>query len=161
MGLRTVFRVLFDFEFSDDGDYLGVLRSGFANPDLLLANGATAGKANVPYSDVGVTLADGATRNLDLRNLTGPKGGALLFAEVRLLAIRCRDGALTFAKGASNGWTGLGSSWTIKLPSGSWTYLVCPTDGVLSTGAADRVIDITNNSGGTVTYDLVVVGTAT
>lgn len=160
MGLRTSLKVQFDCKYQSAVDYNATFEATMPGiPDFVWPDGTVVNTADQVYADVGVTLATATTRNLDLRSLITPRGASQQFADVRLIMIRCRDYALTFAKGASDGWTGLGSAWTMTLPAGTWFCLSNPTDGAMVTGASNKVIDITNASGSTATYDVIVVGT--
>lgn len=163
MGLLTTIRAEIDALLginAENGDYEGTVRAKFPALDLRWPSGTAASQADRLITDYGVTLADGATRNLDLRSIANALGGTTTFVEVRALGIRLRDKPLTVAKGGSNGWTGLGASWTITPPIGTWILLVNAEDGRLPTTASDKVIDITNNSGDVATYDLLLIGTS-
>ncbi len=169
MGLLTRLRMEFEGLFgitAENGDYAGNVRLRFPQLDERWVAGTTEGKANLGWSDYEAEIADGATRNLDLRALTGPLGSTLTMVEVRAIGIFVRNEdspatpELTIAKGASNGFTGLGAAFSVKIKGGTWFWLVCPKDGKISTGASDKVLDISNASGATVTYSLVVIGTS-
>jgi hypothetical protein len=160
MGLRTSLKVQFDCEHRSSLDYEISARATMPGiPDFTWPDGTVLNTADQVYADTGVTLATASTRNLDLRSLTTPLGVSQQFVEVRLIMIRCRDYALTFAKGAANGWTGLGSAWTMTLPAGTWFCITNPLDAKMPTTASDKVIDISNASGQTATYDVIFVGT--
>lgn len=167
MGLLTRLRMEFESFFglnSGAADYDGNAQVKFPPMDLRWPDGSTASKANLAWSDYEVTLNTATTRSLDLRSLPSITGGTLTFAEIRAIGIYVKSvqaaDALLFAKGAANGFTGFGSAFSMVVQRGSWVWLVCPLDGEYPTGAADKVLDITNSSGGTVTYSLVIVGTA-
>lgn len=163
MGLRTSIRFGLDSVLSinaENGDYEGQLRAKFPDLDLLWASGTNASEADRLITDYGATLTTGSTRSLDLRSIANALGGTTTFAEVRAIGFRLRDQPLTIGKGGSNGWTGLGASWTLTPPIGTWFFLVNSEDGRLPTGASDKVIDIANASGSTATYDLVILGTS-
>lgn len=147
---------------SISGDYGGgAYQSGFPDFDQYWSSGTGSSQADLFWEDIGVTLATATTRNLDLRALTsGPGGSTVDMREIRYFAMRCRDFALLIAKGAANGFTGFGSAFSLVIPAGMWFRLVDPTDGKVPTGAADKVLDITNSSGSTATYDLLIVGTS-
>lgn len=158
--LRTALKVQFDCKYRTDVDYNATYEATMPGiPDFVWPDGTVLNTADQVYADVGVTLATASTRNLDLRSLVTPLGVSQQFVEVRLIMIRCRDYALTFANGASNGWTGLGSAWTLTLPAGTWMCLANPLDAKMPTTASDKVIDISNASGSTATYDVIIVGT--
>jgi len=160
MGLRTALKVQFDCKYQTSGDYNSVIEATMPGiPDFVWPDGTVLNTADQVYADIGVTLATASTRNLDLRSLITPLGTGQQFVEVRLLMVRCRDRALTFAKGGTNGWSGLGSAWTLTLPAGTWICLANALDASLPTTASDKVIDISNESGSIATYDVIVVGT--
>ena len=160
MGLRTALKVQFDCKYQTSADYNTSFEATMPGiPDFVWPDGTVLNTSDQVYADIGVTLATATTRNLDLRSLVTPLGAAQIFAEVRLIMIRCRDYALTFEDGAANGWTGLGNGWKLIPPAGTWLCLANASDGRLPTTASDKVIDITNASGSTATYDIIIVGT--
>ncbi len=126
--------------------------------DLAWGDGAGENSVQEHYAVIGATIANAGTTTIDLRSLTVEDGGSITLVEVRAIFVRCRDYALTFAKGGTNGWTGLGTAWTITPPAGCWFRIVCGTDGAMGTTASVKTIDITNASGSTATYDVVIVG---
>lgn len=158
MTQRTTIRDYLDVTTTEADDFGVEVRTLFPSLDVLWGSGTGSSQADKRYEDIGVTLTTASTRNLDLRSLTDHRGAALSFVEVRGIWVRCRDFALTFAKGAANGWTALGAAWTITPPAGTWMRILNPTDAKLPTTATDKVIDISNASGSTATYDLLIVG---
>ncbi len=157
MGLLTTIKTSITWALGLSGDYLGAVRQAFPDLDLRWGSGTGSSQADQPWADIGATLANSATRNLDLRALTGQSGATLTMAEVRMIRITS-DVDLTIAKGASNGWTGLGASFSMLVVGGGTYILVNPTNGKMATGASDKVLDITNSSGGTATYSIEVIG---
>jgi hypothetical protein len=146
---------------SQSGDLVGQYLSGFPELDLYLGSGTAANQADLFWTDISVSILTATTRNLDLRALTnGPGGAAVDLREIRGIWFRARDFALTLAVGAANGWTALGALFSIVPPAGTWFRVVNPTDGVLPTGAANKVLDLSNASGSTATYDLLIIGTS-
>lgn len=167
MGLLTKLRLEFDAVFgvnAEAADYEGVVRPKITPLDERWVSGTAGSKADRAWGDYGATLAASATRNLDLRALTNALGASISMTEIRAVGLYVRNVASTdsldIAKGASNGFTGFGASFSMRVQRGTWVWLVCPVDGEYPTGASDKVLDITNNSAAEVTYDIVVIGTS-
>ena len=139
-----------------------VIGSAFPEIDLHWPSGTGDNEANVRWATIANAIANSATETIDLRNLTSAQGDTFLFTEVRLMRIKVDGGALTIAKGGTDGWTGPGSAWSIKVPAGSNIIPIqCGVNGAMSTGASDKTIDISNASGVAATYSIEIVGTLT
>lgn len=139
-----------------------VIGSAFPEIDLHWPSGTGDNEANVRWATIANAIADSTTETIDLRNLTSAQGDTFLFTEVRLVRIKVDGGALTFAKGGTNGWTGPGSSWSLKVPAGSIIIPIqCGVDGSMVTTSSDKTIDISNASGVAATYSIEIVGTLT
>jgi hypothetical protein len=137
----------------------GSLRQAFTPAALDWLNGTTASTADRFWCSYQKSLSNAATDSWDLRALTnGPGGATILLAEVRFLAIHLASGtSLTIGKGAANGWTALGASWTQTIKPVSWFVpIISGDDGDYATSASDKVIDIL--ASGTCVYDIFVVG---
>lgn len=143
-------------------DYAGDLSAVIPLMDLLWPSGTDASELDAFWCDYQRTILGSATQNLDLKALAGGPHGTVDFVEVRAILLYVpltAPGAITFAEGASNGWDALGSGWTFTLQPGTYSRpLVCPVDGAYPTGAADKVIDITNGSASPSSYSICILG---
>src|SRR5215475_5914347 len=76
--------------------------------------------ATTKYASVAQALTAGAA-TVDLTALTGTNGAAVNANGLKLVAVRFQNpgsNPITVAKGASNGYTGLGASLSITIPAG-------------------------------------------
>jgi hypothetical protein len=161
VAVLTRFKFDFDSVFSADANYRGSVAPNWAPLDVQWADGNDANEANLAWSTINNSIANGATESIDLRALAGVFGTTLTMVEVRAILFRAKSGGgLTIKIGGTNGFDALGAAWTLYCPLGTHLHFICPTDGVLVTGASDKTIDIVNASGAAATYDLVVIGTA-
>lgn len=169
MGLLTNLRAVIDSVWSftaggivDAGGSRGV---AFPPLDVRWASGSSNNEANAAAPLYEQTIATGATDTIDLNSIAMIFGTTTAFAEVRAIGIYVHNNAatdaLTIGKGATNGWTGLGASWTVTLQRGTHLILACPIDGEYAVSGSNKTIDIANSSGATVTYSVFVIGTLT
>jgi hypothetical protein len=106
-----------------------------------------------------VALVAGS-KTVDLTALVGTNGAAVTFNGLRVQLLRIRNktanaGNMTFTKGASNGWTGLGASWaSITLEPGAAMEFYLD-DGIADVSATVKNIDVTGT--GTEEFELTVV----
>ena len=116
------------------------------------------------YSSGRVTMS-GGSGSLDLTSLPDVNGAA---AQVTLTGLKPQEvifrnlstnaNAITIAKGASNGYTGLGSSFTITLqPGDKFHWAGNDNSGVTDVGSGARIFDVTG-TGSQVLEFLVVAG---
>jgi hypothetical protein len=128
--------------------------------DFDWTSGTSSNQADQPWCRKSKALSNAAVDSWDLRALTSAPGGATMnMTEVRYIGLRMISGtSLLVAKGASNGFTGLGSAFSIVLKPGMVVWIADPTDGAHATGASDKVIDIT--AAGACVYDIAVIGTS-
>lgn len=158
--MRTTFKETFQAAIRDLGEFAGAQRAQIPQLDELWPDGTTDGEANRFWGTFEKNLATVTNDDWDLRALAdGPGGATVDLREVRAILLYT-DTDLTLQPGAANGWTALGASASIKVPAGSWFRLICPTDGKLPTGAADKVLRVANNTAGTAVYSLVLIGTS-
>ena len=161
MALLTRIKLDFSAVFSADTSYRGHVSPNWDALDLQWPDGTDASEADIAWATINNSITTGATESHDLRSLASVFGTTSTVVEVRALFFRVRSGGgLTIAKGGTNGFDAFGSAWTLYCPIGQQVMIVCPTDGVLVTGAADKTIDIVNASGSTAVYDLLVIGTS-
>lgn len=161
MALTTRIKLDFDAVFSADSSYRGSVAPNWGALDAQWADGNLANQANIAWSTISNSIANGATETIDLRALAGVFGTTLTVVEVRAILFRVRSGgALTIKIGGTNGFDGFGAAWDLLCPIGTHLHLVCPTDGVLTTSATKKTIDIVNASGAGAVYDCVVIGTS-
>ena len=146
------------------GDF-GSLPTDFPSLDVLFQEGTGANQVDVCIFDT-VTLAASGVTNLDLQALTGADGASKSLAEVRAILIRNRSGnssKLTLSPNSTNGWTSFLQDATdvADVPVGFTLVLIGGTDGALTVGASNKVLDITNTDGSNAaTYDIMIAGTS-
>lgn len=106
------------------------------------------------------TITTGAV-TIDLTSLTGLNGAALSMSgsKGRVIKIKAPAGngaSMTIAKGASNGYTGLGSAFSVTLPPGAE---FCFYDGGAggTVGSGSKTLDV-SGTGSSDTLQVEVVG---
>ena len=102
------------------------------------------------------TLTDGAA-TVDLTSLL-LNGSAVTFDGLNPRAIHIKNtgaASMTFAKGASNGFTGLGASFSLTLPAGAGVLVDWPSDNATAVSSTVKTIDVTGT--GTDTFQLSAV----
>lgn len=100
------------------------------------------------------------TASIDLTALTGTNGATVNLNGLRVVAIKFKakgnnTGALTIAKGATNGYTGLGASFSITLPIGGETVFY-GVAGAAAVSGTLKVFDLTGT--GTDSVDVEIIG---
>lgn len=136
-----------------------IRHNGFNAPKSGEAEVATLTASTTPaatkVAEGNLALTAGAY-TIDLTSLTGTNGASVTFngLTVRNILIRNKGAAaMTFAKGASNGYTGFGSAFSITIPSGGVMSLYTHTlSGAV--GGSSKTIDVTGT--GTQTFDIIV-----
>ena len=130
---------------------------------IQLASGTGAGAADMLWSDTR-TLAASATEDLDLAaSLTGPLGGTLTFAKVKLLYVTAAAGntndvVVSRAAAGIPLFAATGDSLPVK-PGGCLLWCAPNATGVAVTATTADTVTVTNSAGGTgVTYSIVVIG---
>lgn len=122
--------------------------------------------STTPDADYGdafeLTLTAGAV-TLDLTAITGPDAGTISYSGKKIRAIKFRAkstsaGAFTIAKGASNGYTGFGSAFSVTLPAnaagGAW-FMFYDAGGGTAVSGTVKTLDITGT--GTQVIEVAVV----
>lgn len=129
-----------------------------------LASGTGLAAADMQWSDTR-TLAASATEDLDLAgSLTGPIGGTLTFARIKLLYVTAAAGNtndVNVTRPATNGVPlFLAASDGIPVKPGGGFLLVAPNAaGVVVTAGTGDLLTFTNSAGSTsVTYSVVIIG---
>lgn len=135
---------------------------------LDLTDGVGTDQVNRLYYDRR-TLSSGTTLDYDLTaSLTNRRGESLTFARVKLIMVsnyETASGRIITVGGhptaAMTGWVGAAND-VIKVDAGGSFFLTCPTatGWVITNGTSDQLRVVTSG-GGTVTYDLVIMGGAT
>jgi hypothetical protein len=129
--------------------------------DLSLTDGTGSGKAQVVWQDKRSILT-GASETLDLKSLPRASGRAAL-TKMKALIIKVTTATtgytLKLKAGASNGFSAIFSDATDELVVGAGGVLVL-TSGVdgYTVGATTKTITITNPAGGTLDYDIIIIG---
>lgn len=108
----------------------------------------------VKYS---VTLAAAATQNIDLFGLNDALGQSIEAAELHALVIVCTTpaGKGTITKGASDGFTGFGSSYT--LPVTASCPLVLPSAAGIAVSNTDKIVTLTNTGAASATFSAYIL----
>jgi hypothetical protein len=122
--------------------------------DWSLASGSTSGTANKVF--VGdVTLAAAATRDINLAQIVGP-AGEFTPDYVAAFAIWCVTpaGKGTLTPHATNGWTGLGSAYSIPVSTGP--FCVASDEGIAIT-STNKVMTLTNTGAASATYRITIL----
>jgi hypothetical protein len=110
----------------------------------------------------------GSAVSLDLTSLTDSEGNAVNLStgskKVFVLKVKqgaATNGALTVAKGASSGYTGFGSSFSVILPAGNATDVAVPElvlwlgTNSIAVSASVKTIDFTGTNGNTIYYEII------
>jgi hypothetical protein len=146
----------------DDEDFIGQLKANFPELDLSWPDGTADDEADKHWCDAARSILTGANDDLDLKALAnGPGGATVNLVEIRaifVVASRNNTTTLTLTKGAADGWTGPGANWSLDLKPGASLRLCDGKDGQYPTGAADKVLRVTNGAGATATYAILIVG---
>lgn len=161
MPMRAELKELFDVRYmpADTDDFTGALLAQLPKLDILWGNGTGTGQFDEWWTTYQEGLPTAQNDDWDLRALTGgPKGNPANFAEVRAIFM-FSDTDLTLTVGAANPWTALGAAFTMKVFAGEFLRIVCPTDGKMPTTPTDKVLRVTNASGATATYSMLILGT--
>lgn len=133
-----------------------------ANTGLLAANNPPTISA---MPNLGVSLGPGTTPavtaaalqtfsftagavTIDLTSLTGMNGAAVSLSALKgrgvVIYNPVGNASITVAKGASNGYTGLGSAFSIVIPAGGWFVFYDGGNGVAVSGS-DKTLDVTGS----------------
>jgi hypothetical protein len=129
-----------------------------------LTSGTGLGAADMLWSDTR-TLAASATEDLDLAaSLTGPVGGTLTFARIKLLyvtALAANTNNVNITRPAANGvplFLAASDGVPVK-PGGSFLWVAPDATGIAVTAATGDLLTFTNSAGSTsVTYSVVIIG---
>lgn len=131
---------------------------------LDLAQGSGAGQADMVWSDQR-TVAASATDALDLAgSLSGPFGGTLTFARIKMLVLIASLGNTNNCNLVMPGSNGvplfLAASDGIGVrPGGAFVWFDPSAAGVVVTAATGDLLNVVNSGAGTsVTYDIHIVG---
>jgi hypothetical protein len=132
--------------------------------EIELTSGTGLGAADMVWSDRR-TVAASATDTLDLAaSLTGPLGGTLTFARVKLLLVKASSANthnVVITRPAANGvplFSAAGDALAVH-PGGLNLWVAPSAAGVVVTAATGDLIDIVNSGAvSSVTYDIVIIG---
>lgn len=131
-----------------------------------LTNGTSDKQADVIFSDTR-TLTTGANETLNLAGslVDSAFGSTLTFVNIKAIMIFSKLDAnrvLTVGGAASNGFaTPFGASTdTIKINPGGSLVLIAPNTGYAVTAGTGDLLKIANASGGSTTYDIIIIGTS-
>lgn len=145
---------------TDDLNTTTVVDSATALLTFTLTDGTGNGNADGYYKDV-VTIAAGATANIDLRalplNVMGGTG-TLSLAKVKAILVRNRSTTATLSAGVSvaNRWTGL-SADSLAIGTEGVVYATNLNAGWTTT-TTNKVLAITNNGAAAADIEIYIVG---
>lgn len=130
-------------------------------PVSLDALGAVIAGSSSDQADSAVrlqyTIAASGTQDIDLTALTGAAGQTISLQELHILAaVGSAGSGFTLTPHATNGWTGLGSAYSIIVGDVPVVPYAKSTGG--SVASDNKVITITNVGGASATINLIIVG---
>lgn len=103
------------------------------------------------------TIAGSGTQDIDLTALTGSAGQTVSLAELHLIVAQAGSAdRFTITPHATNGFTGLGSAYSVPVHRGA-TIVYHRPSGVTIT-STDKVFTITNTEATSGTINLLIVG---
>jgi hypothetical protein len=149
-------------------DLGGAGDSASKNWSVSFTDGAGAGQANVVWSDTR-TINASSNDDLDLAGSLTNALGSTVFAKVKSLTVVAAEGNtnnVVVGGAASNTWIGPFADATDKVvvrPGGVYAISVGDADlnAYAVTAATGDILRIANSGAGTtVTYDIVIIGTA-
>jgi hypothetical protein len=111
------------------------------------------------------TLADGVSENLDLSgSLLDAFGASLLFAKIKILAIKNKSATQTLSVGGAAtlgfiGWVGDPTD-VVKIGPGAMALLICDPAGVAVTAGTGDLLKIANSAGAACIYDIFISGSS-
>jgi len=117
-------------------------------------SGSTSGKANKVFT-VDFTVAASGTQDMNLGQLYGPSG-EFTPDYVAAFAIWCvtPGGKGTLTPHATNGWTGLGSAYSIPVSTGPFS--VTSDEGIAIT-STNKVMTLTNTGSASASYRVTIL----
>lgn len=151
------------------GDLVGASAPLSISQQITFTEGTGANQANRVWSDTR-TLTASATEDLDLAGsaLLDPYGAAVVFARVKGLFVRAASGNTNnvVLGGVTNGWAALispAASGLVTLRPGAVLAVFDPSaTGMAVTAGTGDLLHVANSAGSTsVTYDIVIIGSAT
>jgi hypothetical protein len=131
------------------------------------ANGTGSGQADVVWSSKGRSLAQGLTENLDLNGgaLVDAFGNAVVFATIKAIYIKQKTGAAgtTLVIGGVAAVVPIFGATTHTLAIGPGDEICLKRDpGIVVTASTGDLLRFTSGSTtlGTLTYDILIIGTS-
>jgi hypothetical protein len=114
---------------------------------------------DVTGQGVGIVTLSSGSGTLDLTSLTGVNGAAVSLSGKKPRAILFENpdtnaNAITIAKGGSNGYTGLGSAFSLTLQPGQKALVWLNTAGTAVSGSV-KVFDISGTGAQVLKYQMV------
>lgn len=170
MALTSKVRVGVDAQQTGTIDLGGKSASASKNWSVSFANGAAAGQANVVWQDTR-TIAASGTDDIDLAGvLTDAFGATITTAKVKTIVVVAADGNtnnVVVGGAASAQWATIFGDVTDKVvvrPGGVFALSVGDDDlnAYAVTATTADILRVANSGAGTsVTYDIIILGTAT
>lgn len=165
MGLSATIKTDVAFSVSGAPDFGKVSGKFDGWGDRSLGNGVASEQADVVFSK-SYTIAASGTQDIDLAGaLVNQIGGAAVFAKVKAILIRARDGNTNnvIVGNGTNPFVGPfgAGAHTVAVPPGGRFSISAPKAGWAVTGGSADVLKLANSAGGTsVTVDVVIIGTS-
>lgn len=155
-------RVVFANSFANNLDISTVTEQLSKTYAKETTSGTGQNKANVQWHDTR-TLTTGATETLDLQALAGAAFGTVNLSKIKALVINVTTTTtgytLKLKAGASNGFSACFSdpSDELVITNNGLLALFATGDGY-TVDATHKTILLTNPAGGSLTYDIIIVG---
>lgn len=159
------FGVFADFVFTKDTDISDSVAKIMRTFQHNFITGTGAGAVDLYVADTR-TLAGSANEDIDFSGgFTNDFGDTITFADVKGLAIRNQsssNGALGISPAAANGFLGpfADASDMISVNPGEHVLITDFAVGWVVTAATADLINITNAGAGTMTYDIIILGSS-
>jgi len=129
-----------------------LLHNGF-DTSVTLDSTTTPDETATNYSTV--TLS-GSAATVDLTSLTGVNGASVSLSGKKIRWIKIKNGGsnpVTVSKGASNGYTGFGASFSLEIKGGGEATIYCAGNGVAVSGSV-KTLDLAGT--GTDSFSLAI-----
>ncbi|MCE5200843.1 MAG: hypothetical protein ABFD54_05705 [Armatimonadota bacterium] len=155
-----------------ESNFVNVLNDGTNVTDALsasilsaaaLSNGAGSGKVQVQWHDRR-TLATTTSEDIDLAGVLSSAFGVVTFTKIKALIIKVNTVTtgyrLEVGGAAANAFASMFGdvSDTVKVQADGVLLLYAPVDGYTVTAGTADILKISNPSGGSVSYDIIVIG---
>lgn len=114
--------------------------------------GSTSGKANRAFVYLTDAIAASGTLDIDLSQMSGPAGTfAPEYLHAAIVWCVTPGGKGTLTKNGTNGWTGMGTDYTIPVSTGPF---VLTSDAGIAITSTNKVMTLTNTSGAAAKFQI-------